>query len=544
MPRRVLDVGYSTGNELNSISECSIRLLEPWERLSKPVPYAALSYCWGSDLEGIVKTTKSNQNAHFRSIAVQTLPKSIMDAVLVSRRLCIRYLWVDALCIIQDDEEDWLRESAQMRLIYSNSHITIAAHPSASCKDGFLGEQEYGQPSWQRGVWTKAKSQQHDGKSNMRGKVYIRTGKPPPEAGRTHLPLEYRGWTLQEAVLPRRILHYTGLEMMWECNTQHLCECGHVQVSRTLGDRAPMAKTAFHRKGEVGGSKKGQLQWSVEDGWMRLVERYSKRKLSRGSDKLIAISGLVQMVGAMMHNSDPAARVQEPSLLSSIYLAGIFLTGFPRHLLWNAEGLNKRPPPHEPPYRAPTWSWASTDVPIEYPHDLSYKETSHVQIHHDESFCVPLVPGDFSGAVVAGELSIEGPVVMVSFVARGGPNGIVRERSGRGYPFNYDVSREVGLRRGTMNCACWAGGHEGGWCENCGFERGQWIEPQFGCLKVATYVPGSHPLKNTFFLVLEKSKAVLGAWERIGLGQYVRSGEKEDTLTLFRDAKVEKIRIL
>ena len=304
-----------------------------------------------------------------------------------------------------------------------------------------------------------------------------------------------------------------------------------------------MAKTAFQRKEEVGGRKREQLQWSVEDGWMRLVERYSQRKLSRGSDKLIAISGLVQMVGAMIHNSNPAARVREALPLSSIYLAGIFLTGFPRHLLWDAEGLSERPPRHERPYRAPTWSWASTDIPIVYGRDLSYNETSHVSLHHDESFCVPLVSGDFSGAIVAGELSIEGPMVMVSFVARGGPTGSVRERTGRGYLFNCDVFREVGVRRGTMNCACWAGGHGSGWCENCEFEREQWMEPQFACLKVATYVSAFYPITNTFFLVLEKSKVVLGAWERIGLGQSIRNGVK-DTFTLFRDAKIEKIRIL
>ncbi|PQE20746.1 heterokaryon incompatibility protein [Rutstroemia sp. NJR-2017a BBW] len=110
-------------------------------------PYACLSYCWGTDLDNNVKTLKANLKQHLDGILISVLPKTIQDAVLVCQRLGIRYLWVDALCIIQDDEEDWENESIQMCDIYSGSHITIAAHRVESCKQGFLWKQEFGQPN-------------------------------------------------------------------------------------------------------------------------------------------------------------------------------------------------------------------------------------------------------------------------------------------------------------------------------------------------------------------------------------------------------------
>jgi hypothetical protein len=111
-------------------------------------PYACLSYCWGTDLDNNVKTLKANLKQHQEDgILISVCLKTIQDAALVCRRLGIRYLWADALCIIQDDEQDWKNESIRMCEIYFGSHITIAAHRAESCKQGFLGKQEFAQPN-------------------------------------------------------------------------------------------------------------------------------------------------------------------------------------------------------------------------------------------------------------------------------------------------------------------------------------------------------------------------------------------------------------
>lgn len=134
-------------------------------------------------------------------------------------------------------------------------------------------------------------------------------------------PLKERGWTLQECILPRLIVHYTSSELVWECNTQHFCECGHVE-GLTVNGEMPMVKTEVAR----GGGNTSTKKLSV-DGWMQLVGGYSKRNLTLSSDKLIAISGLAQMVQATVSGT-----------MDSAYHAGIFRQSLPHHLLWSVNG--------------------------------------------------------------------------------------------------------------------------------------------------------------------------------------------------------------
>jgi len=64
-----------------------------------------LSYCWGKD--GHVVTTKKDLTQHMQAIDLQSLPTTLRDAVPITRLLGFRYLWIEALCIAQDDDEDW-----------------------------------------------------------------------------------------------------------------------------------------------------------------------------------------------------------------------------------------------------------------------------------------------------------------------------------------------------------------------------------------------------------------------------------------------------
>jgi hypothetical protein len=140
MPRRLLNVGWDTIHDPF--------LFEPTEA----VPYVCLSYCWGTDSSDVLKTTKQNLKAHYEAVRLSELPRTISDAVMLCRALKLNNLWVDSICIVQDDRESWLQDSAQMREIYSNSHLTVAAKEPASCKLGFLGEQRFGKPEWQRKI--------------------------------------------------------------------------------------------------------------------------------------------------------------------------------------------------------------------------------------------------------------------------------------------------------------------------------------------------------------------------------------------------------
>jgi len=282
----LLDLGTSDGSGTDAAgtpdSQASAAL-----RVS-PEPYAALSYCWGSG-EQSHKTTKANVRQRRSGFAVSLLPKSIRDAMSVCRGLDIRYIWIDALCIVQDDEPDWQRESVRMLDVYANSHITIAAHTAASSHDGFLGAQLYGhQPSCQSSFQIEV-----DESKYLEFFLSIGTG-----TGKAWgpSPLMKRGWTLQEAILPRRIVHFTGKEMFWECEEGATCECSHISHQKVAvgnGQRW-LAKQSF-----CGFSAATDKQWSgllTREGWMEIVNMYSSRELSKWSDRFVAIAGLAQLV--------------------------------------------------------------------------------------------------------------------------------------------------------------------------------------------------------------------------------------------------------
>lgn len=84
------------------------------------------------------ETKRCNVEARFAGFQVSSLPLTLRDAIRVTRALNIPFLWIDSLCIVQDDTEDWKREASKMESVYSNAEITIAATCANSSWDGFL----------------------------------------------------------------------------------------------------------------------------------------------------------------------------------------------------------------------------------------------------------------------------------------------------------------------------------------------------------------------------------------------------------------------
>ena len=299
MPRRIIDVGGKTDDtqtvylldlEPSHVPGEATAAGIPESRASpnlraRPEPYAALSYCWGPG-EQFHKTTKANVQLRRNGIAVGSLPKSIRDAISVCQGLGIRYIWIDALCIVQDDEFDWQRESVRMLDVYANSYITIAVHAAASCHEGFLGKQGFSQPPWQP-------SFQVDIGESRYIELYVCTTNLKNNSGSLWplSPLMDRGWTLQEAILPRRIIHYTGNGLLWECAEHATCECNYMQrEGRSSDSQQFLVKRRFYGSDgldlrEFGVERPNQL---ASEGWMKLVNMYSRRKLSVWSDRLVA----------------------------------------------------------------------------------------------------------------------------------------------------------------------------------------------------------------------------------------------------------------
>jgi hypothetical protein len=126
-PTRLLHI--ELGN--NHLSACLVDNLP-----ERNIKWAALSYVWGEDQ--VAKTTSSSLSAMKTSISVETLPQTLKDALVVCRKLSLEYLWVDCLCIVQDDRDDLTRELANMPKIYQQAWVTISASTAHSTSEGFL----------------------------------------------------------------------------------------------------------------------------------------------------------------------------------------------------------------------------------------------------------------------------------------------------------------------------------------------------------------------------------------------------------------------
>ncbi|KAL8919614.1 MAG: hypothetical protein Q9172_004917 [Xanthocarpia lactea] len=400
-----------------------------------------------------------------KGIDMASLPRTFRDAIFACRKFGVRYLWIDALCIMQDSEQDWKTESAKMQYVYSNAFLTLAANASSDSTGGLFQERKPSlvnpvivNPTWE----------------GTTSKGYVVIPRQFWKYNVSDSPLNQRAWVLQERYLSPRVLHFGETQLLWECRTQDCCETypdGLPNVAEDLYTRFKgtdfEADGRLLRRANVNDSQKraegapdkdavdseeeissGQTeQENIEEGsrssesgsdqgvgsklresnlddvndnvgpgfcsndnlvnegntrldtkkayrptpnanlngyyiWARLLEKYCRSKLTKESDRLVAISGLAQEMQARLNDK---------------YLAGLWESILPSQLLWRIESftpslildfnadsgkeaklkteLNSKastdpkkqadPVGARPSYRrAPSWSWAAIEGPI------------------------------------------------------------------------------------------------------------------------------------------------------------------------------------
>ena len=306
-----------------------------------------LSHCWGT-LKCLTLTTLNYKYLE-TGFKLKELPKTFREVIEITRNLGIRYLWIDALCILQDSHRDWRHEAPMMMKVYENSHCNISALAATDSEQGCF---------FKRLPWCISRTvveTSWDNELNGSCDIYPEYFWPSSVDA---APLNSRAWVFQERLLAPRILHYGCDQLLWECLELDACE--------TYPDGLPCTDTVPRNNWwDVGtritGRWKGvdldtqalRKRFALEPGerslmykyWHQLVYVYSLCNLTRAEDKLVAISGL-------------AKRVQ--SCLDDEYLAGLWKGSLPSELLWYAhwsDGCPKR----SSPYHAPTWSWASIE---------------------------------------------------------------------------------------------------------------------------------------------------------------------------------------
>ncbi|PMD22592.1 HET-domain-containing protein [Hyaloscypha hepaticicola] len=327
MPRRLVELDSAT----------KVRVVE----VQQDIPYVVLSYCWGGDQLKLLSSNTSTFTSQ-EGPELLELSQSVRDAVCVTWNLGLRYLWVDALCIIQDDGTDLASELAKMADIYEGALFTIAAGSVARCSEGFLHQRRL-QDTFRISI---------EDTQGYQGSLLLQNTRVKFAAEALD-PIVLRAWTFQEVLLSSRLLYF-GLEKLeWSCAAHggDLSDGGspsHIHFPRYRWRQLPeMGHTSSVAR--------------VESYWANVLTDYTKRALTVPSDKLVALSAVAQRF---------AERARGGSYLT--YLAGIWLEHLPFGLLWyndnddDASESQSHPTSRASSWRAPSWSWASMDGPLNF----------------------------------------------------------------------------------------------------------------------------------------------------------------------------------
>ena len=401
-PKRLINVGSETQNPF----------LVETSSGSQQLKWLSLSYCWGE--EPSMKLTTDTMNRLRSGIPLDEFDPTIQDAIWVTRALEITYIWIDALCIIQEDNaKDWNEQASKMNEIYGGSTVTLVVASSNSVRNGFLKKRElqYIPILYINlgGDYTGIKPA---------ASVFL---SPEWDKNKDELngPWSNRGWTMQEGLLPSRLLYYTSSQMIWKCGEEQRFERG---VTKSLEDE--VAKLLTYSDDTSFGS--GWL-WKLDTFmkfkrfpdylpssldypllsdpetfhlWYDLIEEYTPRRFKNFSDRLVAISGLAQKYGNTVRSHEYAAGLWKPDLI--------------RGLIWHTNGAKLIPRQSADDMRAfnnafPSWSWASVGYEVV---KNSQKNNGHFQaLSLVEDVQVDLVDQlDPFGAVKSGSVTITGPL--------------------------------------------------------------------------------------------------------------------------------------
>jgi hypothetical protein len=338
LPTRVIDIGESD-------QEVPRLILSNGSRGK----WAALSHRWPQDARNILRLVADNIEDMQRAIPWESLAATFQDALRIIRVLGLRYLWVDSLCILQDSPADWKEQSSQMPDIYKNAFVTIAAASTKDCLGGILGVRDWVPAS--RPYKLLVENENEDAP----GEVFIdfcidRNHKTDAKTKTNNVNyLAYRAWCFQESLLSHRLLTFDRLQMSFTCLRYGLSE-----------DREIVPAVAKEYRNTFLHSFRGPLLddanalQSALQSWYNVLADYTNRNLTFPSDKLVAISGIANVVGCFMRDD---------------YFAGLWRKSLPQSLLWSPYDEEDLPNPGytatpSTQYRAPSWSWASVDSRI------------------------------------------------------------------------------------------------------------------------------------------------------------------------------------
>ena len=339
------------------------RVMDVQDMMIVPIPhmcrYVALSYLWGADIGGSYWTSKSNliERSRPHGLSMSVLPTTITDVILLTRLLGERYLWVDALCIVQDDPADKVIQIGIMERIYGLASLTVFAAGGNTAYAPLPGLRE----------GTRKVNQRIE---NIQG-LLISAALPYPREAVRQTTWNTRGWTYQEIALSRRRLIFTPMQVYFECCTDVWAE----DFAAESEGQKPQHRFITYQARPTFASRRGV---SGNDNWkasyMRFVREYTIRHLTNEMDIVDAFTALTNAMarGLQLSNGD----------LKKAFCFAMPSEALETMLLWQPDcetpctrriivDVNKDREPSAP---YPSWAWAGWRGRILYAGDAQFRD--------------------------------------------------------------------------------------------------------------------------------------------------------------------------
>ncbi|KAF5875668.1 putative het domain protein pin-c1 protein [Botrytis fragariae] len=311
--------------------------------------YIALSYCWGGSQS--FTTTTSTLEDCLRGFDSDDLPLTFRDTIFIARSIGIRYVWIDALCIIQDSEVDKAREIERMGEIYKNATVTISAAGATSVNGGLFDHR----PKPELLEIPFCLPDKSLSKAYISKIIYVFEHEEP---------VDKRAWCFQESILSPRLLSFRSTELIWHCQSlkfEPTVSSHYVYLFDTL--RAPANVFGRDVAIEMADSFRRAKTWN----W--IVQDFTGRDLTNPEDRLPAISAIAKEFAFVWNDEN---------------IFGVMKSTVERHLSWEVDKFARdrldKKHGNARNDRAPSWSWVSVDSPVRF----------QLGIHHINVTCLEI----------------------------------------------------------------------------------------------------------------------------------------------------------